>query len=89
MIVKRELTAVVADWADPSLCGEIDTCEGVESGGAIDAEERSVRQGDDVAVVTDRRDGSSERDHAFAGFDFGSWPDVPSHTNSIDSFWIH
>lgn len=38
---------------------------------------------------SDRRDRGGQWDHAFAQLDFGPWPDVPRHPNSVDSFWIH
>lgn len=89
MVVRREGVALETDWADPDLDGEINTSERIESGGASAATERSIRNGLDITVVTDRRDTSSDRDHTLAGFNLGTWPDVPRHTDSVDSFRIH
>lgn len=86
--MRREVTALVAEGADPDLGGEINTGEGVESSGAGLATQRRVRERGDIRMRTDRGNGSGEWDHALGGFDFGTRPNVPRHTDSVDSFRI-
>lgn len=84
----REVVSLETKGADPDERREVDTAEGVEDGGAGLASERCIWVGRDVRVRADRRDRGSERDDALACFDFGAWPGVPGHTNTVDSFRI-
>lgn len=87
-IMRREMTSLVTKRADPNLCGEVDTRKRVENGGARLATERRVRESGDLRVRTDRGDRGGEWNNALAGLDLGARPNIPGHTNSIDSFGI-
>lgn len=84
----REVIALVAERTDPDLGGEIHATERVEDAGTCLASKRRVRECGDVGVSTDRRDRGGYWDHALASFNLCTRPDVPGHTDSIDSLWI-
>jgi hypothetical protein len=89
MVVRREVVSLEANRTDPDLGEEINTSKRIKSSGTNATTKRSIFNRWDIPVVTDRRDTSSDRDHTLACFNFGARPNVPRHTNSIDSFWIH
>lgn len=82
------MTSLIAKRADPNLGGKVNTGKRVKNGGARLTSERRVRESGDLRVRTDRSDRSGEWNNALAGFNFGTRPNIPGHTNSIDSFWI-
>lgn len=88
VVMRREMVALVTEGADPDLGGEVDARERVEWGRTGLAAEWRVREARDVGVGADRGDGGGEWDDALAGFDFGAWPHVPCHADSVDAFWI-
>lgn len=87
-VVRREVIALVAEWADPDLGGEVDAGERVEDGGAGLAAERRVGERGDVGVEPDRGDAGGEWDHALAGLDLRAGPHVPRHADAVDALGL-
>lgn len=76
-IMRREMASLVAKRADPNLSGKVHTGKWVENGGARLATERCIRKSRDLRMMTDRSDRSSEWNNALAGFNLGTWPNIP------------
>jgi len=82
------MVTLITKWTDPDLSGEINAGVRVENGGAGFATEGCVRKTRDIGMRTDEGDCGGEWDNAFGGFYFATWPDVPCHTDSVDSLGI-
>lgn len=82
------MVTLVTKGTDPDLSIEIDARERIENGRASFTAEWSVRKRGNIWMRSNRRNTGGEWDHTLAGFDFGARPDVPGHSNSIDSFRI-
>lgn len=83
-----KVVALEAKRTDPDLGSEVDAAEGVEKGDAGLTTKRSVREGGDVRMRSDRGNISGDWDDALASLHLGLRPDVPGHTNSVDALLI-
>ncbi|KAL4283146.1 hypothetical protein GQ457_16G027870 [Hibiscus cannabinus] len=83
------MVTLVTERADPDLGSEVDAREGVQRSRTRLAPKWRVRERGYVRVRTDRSDGSRQRNHTLAGFDFGPRPNVPRHPNGVHPFRIH
>lgn len=76
-IMRRKMTSLITERADPNLSGEVDTRKRVKNGGARLATERRIWKSRDLRVMTDRSDRRSEWNNALAGFNLCTWPNIP------------
>lgn len=88
VVMRWKMVTLITKWTDPDLSGEINAGVRVENGGAGFATEGCIRKTGDIGMRTDEGDCGGEWDNAFGGFYFATWPDVPCHTDSVDSLGI-